>query len=149
MRSIAAFLIAAVLLCACFCGAAAAHGPRSPLYAVGYDSGRALAAAVAGRGDVVRRLRALRVAEVRTGFAAQLRRSPGIRFVQLTRARASTVEPALLTPTGFATPSCSGAVPLQLWPHTTRCGCVRSYSSNASDFPPPSAPASRGAPTGS
>jgi subtilisin family serine protease len=55
----------------------------------------------------VRRVRAIAVAEIRSGranFEALIRRSPGIRFVQLVRPRESAIEPALAAPPGFATP---------------------------------------------
>src|SRR5919201_5638235 len=107
MRSFAASSSAVLVVCAWLCGAAAARGPAEQLYAVGYESGRALTAAASGRGDIVRRVQAIRVAEVRSsrpGFAAAVRQRPGIRFVQLARPRVSAVEPALLTPAGFATP---------------------------------------------
>ena len=107
MRSFAAPITAVLVVCACFCGAAAARGPAQRLYAVGYDSTRALTVATSGRADVMRHVTAIRVAEVRSadpGFRDAVRRSPGIRFVEPVRTRASTAEPALLTPAGFATP---------------------------------------------
>src|SRR5919201_3080742 len=107
MRSFAASSSAVLVVCAGWWGAAAARAPAERLYAVGYDSGTALTAAIGGRGDVVRRVTPIRVAEVRSSdaaFAAAVRRNHGIRFVQLARPRASTVEPALVAPAGFATP---------------------------------------------
>lgn len=66
---------------------------------VGYDSDRALVAALrTTHAVVVRRLRALHVAEVRPaapGVAPALRRAPGIRFVQRTTPRVSVAEPGL------------------------------------------------------
>jgi hypothetical protein len=107
MRSFAASISAAVLVCASFCGAASARATNPRLYAVGYDSAPALRAALEGRGDVVGRVAPLHVAEVRlesATLAAHARQSPGIRFVQLLRPRASTAEPALLVQPGLAAP---------------------------------------------
>jgi Subtilase family len=107
MRSFAASVTAVGVLCAWLCGGAAAGEPSKRLYAVGFASDRALTAAVDAHGNVVRRLRPIRVAEVRSAdgqFAACVRRSPGIRFVQLVRSRESAIEPALITLPGFAAP---------------------------------------------
>jgi subtilisin family serine protease len=107
MRSSAACLTAVGVLCAWLCGSAAAAGSTTHLYAVGFASDRALAAAIEGQGVIVRRVRAIDVAEIRSGragFAALVRRSPGVRFVQLVRPRESAIEPALTTPPGFTTP---------------------------------------------
>ena len=107
MRSFAASVTAVGVLCSWLCGGASAHGPTKRFYAVGFSSHRTLAAAVDGQGTVVRLVHAIRVAEVRSAdrdFTARVRRSPGIRFVQLVRPRESAIEPALVTPPGFATP---------------------------------------------
>ena len=84
-------------------GAAAASGrggcaPASPQrIVVGYRAPGDLAAALRGTGAVVvRRLPALRAAEVRTlEPAATLRRAPGIRFVRRPALRREAAEPAL------------------------------------------------------
>src|SRR5919201_2087331 len=107
MRSFAASVTTVGVLCAWLCGGASARGPAKRLYAVGFSSHPTLAAAVDGQGTVVRLVHAIRVAEVRSAdrdFTARVRRSPGIRFVQLVRPRESAIEPALVTPPGFATP---------------------------------------------
>jgi hypothetical protein len=107
MRSLAASVTAVGALCAWLCGGAAARGPATRLYAVGFSSDRALAATVSAHGRVVRRLQAIHVAEIRSAapdFAARVRHTPGIRFIQLVRPRESAIEPALATPPGFATP---------------------------------------------
>jgi subtilisin family serine protease len=107
MRSLAASVTAVGVLCAWLCGGAAARGPAKRLYAVGFASDGALAAAVQNDGTVVRRVPAIAVAEIRSGradFAELVRRNPGIRFVQLVRPRESAIEPALTTPPGFTTP---------------------------------------------
>src|SRR5712691_4099832 len=107
MRLFAASLIAAGFACASATCATAARGPAHPLYAVGYASTSALRAAVHTRGEIVRRVPAIHVAEVRARsrrFAATVRRAAGIRFVQSLVPRAPAVEPALLIPPGFGTP---------------------------------------------
>src|SRR6266571_4382837 len=107
MRLFAASLIAAGFACASATCATAARAPAHPLFAVGYSSTSALRAAVRTRGEIVRRLPAIHVAEVRARgrrFAATVRRAAGIRFVQSLVPRAPAVEPALLTPPGFDTP---------------------------------------------
>src|SRR5919204_5198238 len=107
MRSFAASVTAVGVLCAWLCSGASARSPAKRLYAVGFSSDRTLAAALDGQGNVVRRVPPIRVAEVRSAdgdFAARVRRSRGIRFVQLVRPRESAIEPALVTPPGFATP---------------------------------------------
>ena len=80
--------------------ARASSGQRSVRLSVGYDSERALTAALRTTpAIVVRELRPLHVAEVRTTaprrVVSTLRRAPGIRFVQRTAARVSLAEPGL------------------------------------------------------
>jgi subtilase family protein len=75
-------------------------GQRSVQLAVGYDTDEALAAALRSTPAVlVRRLAALRVAEVRTTtpnrVAFTLRHAPGIHFVQRAAARGTVAEPGL------------------------------------------------------
>jgi subtilisin family serine protease len=83
-------------------------GPLPGRLAVGYTSEGALTRALRPTGAVVvRRLKALRVAEVRVArpasVAARLRGAPGIRFVERPAARVSLAEPALaLAPAGSA-----------------------------------------------
>jgi subtilisin family serine protease len=77
--------------------------------AVGYTTERALAGALRTTDAVVvRRLRALRVVELRVPdaehAAAQLRRAPGIRFVERPRPRVSVSEPALASAAQGASP---------------------------------------------
>ena len=71
--------------------------PSTQRLVVGYRGPRGLAAALRGTGAVVvRRLPALRVAEVQTVEpAAVLRRAPGIRFVRRPLLRREAAEPAL------------------------------------------------------
>ncbi len=83
--------------------------PRAGTVAVGYARSAALADALAGHpGTVVRRLPALRVAEVRpagdpTAFARAVRALPGIRYAAAPTPRRSNAEPALApSPTGIA-----------------------------------------------
>jgi subtilisin family serine protease len=75
-----------------------------PLLAVGYASPASLRAAVAGKARVVRDYPRIHVAKVRalgTGFAAEARRAPGIRYVDAVQSRVSAAEPALfLSPFG-------------------------------------------------
>jgi subtilisin family serine protease len=76
-------------------------GQLDAYLSVGYDSGRALSAALrTTNAVVVRRLAPLHVAEVTTAtpqrLAARLRRAPGIRFVQRTSARVSAAEPGMM-----------------------------------------------------
>lgn len=74
-------------------GRTAADGGR---FAVGYTSGRALALAVhRSNAILVRTLAPLRVAEVRGGDVATLRRARGIRYVQRIAPRRAAAEPAL------------------------------------------------------
>src|SRR4051794_24455376 len=79
---------------------------RPQTVAVGYTSAAALGAALAGRrATVVRRLPALRVAEVRSaepGFAAAVGARRGIRYVQATAPRRESAEPALAATAGAA-----------------------------------------------
>jgi subtilisin family serine protease len=87
--------------------AAGAGAAARPLFAVGYTSGPALHAAVAGRADVVRLYPRLRVADVRARgprLAVSMRRAPGIRYVDPVRARVSAAEPALFASTAFGAP---------------------------------------------
>jgi subtilisin family serine protease len=70
--------------------------PRPETVAVGYGTAAGLERAVGGRGEVVRRLPALRVAEVRTVDAPALRAAPGIRYVEPTERRVHAAEPALV-----------------------------------------------------
>jgi subtilisin family serine protease len=84
----------------------ATRAPTAPMYAVGYAS-RAALARVTARAEVVRSIAAIRVIQVRAssaGTVGQLRRLPGIRFVQRVIARASSVDPALATAPGFGAP---------------------------------------------
>jgi subtilisin family serine protease len=76
-------------------------GQLDAYLSVGYDTGRALSAALrTTNAVVVRRLAPLHVAEVTTAtpqrLAARLRRAPGIRFVQRTSARVSAAEPGMM-----------------------------------------------------
>ncbi|HEX7582291.1 MAG TPA: hypothetical protein VF321_04320, partial [Gaiellaceae bacterium] len=80
--------------------ARASSGQRFFRLSVGYDSEWALTAALRKTpAIVVRELRALHVAEVRTTttrrVVSTLRRAPGIRFVQRTSARVSLAEPGV------------------------------------------------------
>lgn len=112
MRLTAASLTAVALLCATPPAGSAAHGSGVPVnpgsVAVGYSTERALRRALARHpGVVVRKLRALRVAEVvpaAYGFARDLRGAPGIRFVEGVRPRRSAAEPALLSASPFGVP---------------------------------------------
>src|SRR5437660_1134184 len=107
MRLFAASFLTAGIACVSVSSASAARASAPALYAVGYGQPSALRAAVRAGAVIVRRVPAIRIAEVRSqspGFAAALRRASGIRFVQRARSRRSAVEPALLTPAGVASP---------------------------------------------
>jgi subtilisin family serine protease len=106
MRLFAATLAATGVACMSATGGSAARAPAPHLYNVGYAS-RAALPSIAARADVIRSVPAIRVAEVRVPNAARardLRRLPGIRFVQGIVPRDSAVEPALLTPPGLDAP---------------------------------------------
>jgi subtilisin family serine protease len=84
-----------------------ASASARPLLAVGYTSRASLRAAVAGRADVVRLYRRLRVAEVRAssaGFGTSARGLRGIRYLERVHARTSAAEPALFASTAFGAP---------------------------------------------
>src|SRR5947209_880484 len=101
MRLFAASLLTAGIACVSATSASAARVSAPALYAVGYEQPSALRAAARVGAEIVRRVPAIHVAEMRlqrTGFAAALRRASGIRFVQRARSRTSAVEPALLIP---------------------------------------------------
>jgi hypothetical protein len=89
---------------------AAGAGPRTtaPLYAVAYGSGADLMHVVAsGRGEIVRVIPRLRVAEVRpnvAGFAESTRNVAGIRYVERVVPRHLASEPALFPTTSSGTP---------------------------------------------
>jgi subtilisin family serine protease len=108
MRSFAAIITAAVVACACFAGGGvAARAPAGALYSIGYSSPRALAEAIRNRAQIVQRVAAVGVAEVRSSsprFAEEARGAPGIRFVDPVVPRASNSDPALVTPPGLAAP---------------------------------------------
>ena len=108
MRSIAACLTTAVVLCVLPLSAAAASGGTLPPVAVGYNSPQALSAALARQpGVVLRRLPMLGVAEVQPyapGFASAVTTLPGIRFVEGLRARRPAVDPALFLAPSFGAP---------------------------------------------
>ena len=108
MRSIAACLTTAVVLCVLPLSAAAASGGALPPVAVGYSSPQALSAALARQpGVVLRRLPMLGVAEVQPyapGFASAVTTLPGIRFVEGLRARRPAVDPALFLAPSFGAP---------------------------------------------
>ncbi len=82
--------------------------PPAAAYSVGYASLPALRAAVREEGAiVVRRIPALRVAEVRStsfAFGSRLARRPGISFVQRVAVRRQAAEPALALASGTTVP---------------------------------------------
>jgi subtilisin family serine protease len=107
MRLVAASLAVAGVACVSVPGGLAGHGRAGPLYAVGYGSPGALRAALRSDGEIVRRVAAIHVAEVRlpgAAVATGLRSLPGIRFVQRVVPRTSAVEPALLPQPGLGSP---------------------------------------------
>jgi subtilisin family serine protease len=108
MRSIAACLTTAVVLCVLPLSVAAAPGANLPRVAVGYSSPHALAAALARHpGVVLRKLPALGVAEVQPfapGLAPAAPSLPGIRFVERLRPRRPAVDPALFLAPSFGAP---------------------------------------------
>jgi subtilisin family serine protease len=108
MRSIAACLTTGVVLCVSPLSVAAARGPALPPVAVGYSSPQALSAAIARYpGVVLRRLPALRIAEVQPyapGFVPAVPALPGIRFVERLRPRRPAVDPALFLAPSFGAP---------------------------------------------
>jgi subtilisin family serine protease len=106
MRLFAATLAATGVACMSAGGGWAAHGPTVLTYSFGYDT-RATLARIATRADVVRFVAPIHVAEVRVGNAAvarDLRRVPGVRFVQRVVSRSTAVEPALETAPGLGAP---------------------------------------------
>jgi subtilisin family serine protease len=98
MRACAFGVLAALVVAATGAGAATAATPR---FSIGYSSERALTAALAhAHGTVVRRVPALRIAEVQPQgsplrFAARIACLPGIRSVQPVAPRISLAEPGL------------------------------------------------------
>ena len=96
MRKRGLVAVAVLLAAAAGIGNAAAAAPR---FSVGYSTEHALSAALArSHGTLVRRVPALRVAEVQShgaplGFAARIACLPGIRYVEPLAGRAPLAEP--------------------------------------------------------